>query len=356
MKRNKKIIHMWSGNTYDSDKLLRDLLQYKNTEIIVGLLEEYDIFGRDIDNILDIDPLIFANQVKNNNNKVKFLTAMLEKEMHVLQNNRIITLSKILYPENIEIVHDNRYISLLYYYAQIFDRFSERPESTKISKSFVVLNRRPWQHRCLFIDLLQKHNLIDTDRTLITWLASEENCLIEQGIPYDFKYWTPRPIIDDPPEMTPGDASVPVHYHDCFTEIVCESNLDALFLTEKTCKPIVGKKPFVLFAKPGSHEYLKELGYKLYDDIFDYSFDSIQDDEERAEAIIQQFKVINNYSNEQLEKMYESIIDIIEYNYNHYFKTVVESINDMRNNFVDLPRFYLNRFLIIEDKLQGKIK
>jgi hypothetical protein len=48
----------------------------------------------------------------------------------------------------------------------------------------------------------------------------------------------------------------------------------ALFLSEKTFRPISQLQPFVIYGQPGSNYMLKELGYQLYDEWFDLSFDS----------------------------------------------------------------------------------
>lgn len=51
----------------------------------------------------------------------------------------------------------------------------------------------------------------------------------------------------------------------------------ALFLSEKTFRPISQFQPFVIYGQPGSNYILKDLGYRLYDEWFDLSFDSEPD-------------------------------------------------------------------------------
>jgi len=65
-------------------------------------------------------------------------------------------------------------------------------------------------------------------------------------------------------------------------QIVNETEMDdyqntALFLSEKTFRPISQFQPFVIYGQPGSNYILKELGYKLYDEWFDLSFDLEKD-------------------------------------------------------------------------------
>jgi hypothetical protein len=50
-------------------------------------------------------------------------------------------------------------------------------------------------------------------------------------------------------------------------------NDTSLFYSEKTFRPISYFQPFLIFGQKGCNHYLKELGYKLYDEWFDLSFD-----------------------------------------------------------------------------------
>lgn len=60
-----------------------------------------------------------------------------------------------------------------------------------------------------------------------------------------------------------------------------------VFLTEKTFKPIMYGHPFILYGQPRSLEYLKTLGFKTFNDIFDESYDTITDTNKRHQKIIE---------------------------------------------------------------------
>lgn len=62
-------------------------------------------------------------------------------------------------------------------------------------------------------------------------------------------------------------------------------NNTSMFFSEKTFKPILLGMPFLIYGQQGCNKFLKRLGYRLYDDLFDYSFDQISDDYERADAL-----------------------------------------------------------------------
>ena len=63
-----------------------------------------------------------------------------------------------------------------------------------------------------------------------------------------------------------------------------------VFLTEKTFKPIMYGHPFILYGQPRSLEYLKTLGFKTFNDIFDESYDTITDTNKRHQKIIEQIQ------------------------------------------------------------------
>ena len=74
-------------------------------------------------------------------------------------------------------------------------------------------------------------------------------------------------------------------------QIVNETHVDSfkgasLFYSEKTFRSIAHMQPFLIFGQPGCNSRLEDFGFKLYRDLFDYSFDSIQDTKKRYEAIL----------------------------------------------------------------------
>ena len=67
-------------------------------------------------------------------------------------------------------------------------------------------------------------------------------------------------------------------HHQTIFQIVNETLVDddfgtSLFYSEKTFRPIANFQPMLIYGQVGCNHYLKEWGYKLYDDWFDLSFD-----------------------------------------------------------------------------------
>jgi hypothetical protein len=59
--------------------------------------------------------------------------------------------------------------------------------------------------------------------------------------------------------------------------LVDNSNNTSLFYSEKTFRPISCFQPFLIYGQVGCNHYLKNLGYKTYENWFDLSFDYEED-------------------------------------------------------------------------------
>lgn len=68
-----------------------------------------------------------------------------------------------------------------------------------------------------------------------------------------------------------NQQQLPLYWDKCFVDIVSESSSVVNFYTEKTVRPIVMGKPFIICGAPGANNYLKNLGFELFEELFDYS-------------------------------------------------------------------------------------
>ena len=102
-------------------------------------------------------------------------------------------------------------------------------------------------------------------------------------------------------------------FFESFISLVSESTMETIFPTEKTYTPIYFKKPFLVWSVPNFHKALQELGFELYDEIIDYSFDSIVNDADRLEHIVKQIELLSKTNH---KKMYNMVAKKAERNYN----------------------------------------
>jgi hypothetical protein len=108
---------------------------------------------------------------------------------------------------------------------------------------------------------------------------------------------------------------------DSFWHIVTETVFyyDKLHLTEKTFKPIVSKQPFMLLAAPGNLAYLKSYGFKTFDSVIDESYDLIQDNDLRTQAVVDQLHWYCNLTPGEKTDINQQLQPIIDYNFHHFY-------------------------------------
>jgi hypothetical protein len=101
-------------------------------------------------------------------------------------------------------------------------------------------------------------------------------------------------------------------------DLVCETHqIRQWHFSEKTCKPLGFCKPFLVIGCAGWYKIFEKLGFKLYDELFDYSFDEIESFRYRHKAIMTQMKDILNMDKNILKKKLLDIKDKIHYNKRH---------------------------------------
>ena len=95
----------------------------------------------------------------------------------------------------------------------------------------------------------------------------------------------------------------------CYFEIVSESSVldDTLFHSEKSFMPILFMNPFVLFGEFGSVNALRELGYDMFDDIIDHTYDTIINERERANMLFSEIERLCDISHQEWCDMLQSI-------------------------------------------------
>lgn len=107
------------------------------------------------------------------------------------------------------------------------------------------------------------------------------------------------------------------------------------FFTEKITKPLYYGHPFILIGSKNSYKHLKNMGYDVYDDIFDLSFDSLETWEERTKAVCKQVQELLDRDITDLQKIFDCGERIIE-NQNNFFNNekfldnFIEQIDDIQ--------------------------
>jgi hypothetical protein len=115
-----------------------------------------------------------------------------------------------------------------------------------------------------------------------------------------------------------------------FLHVVSETVFDYphVFITEKTFKPIVYKRPFVLLAPIGSLQNLKDLGFQTFQDFWDESYDCIPNPEQRLLAVSDIVTTICSMTIDELKNLCVSMQDVLNYNFSHYFENFKQNMLD----------------------------
>jgi hypothetical protein len=177
-------------------------------------------------------------------------------------------------------------------------------EKTPIKYPYISMNKAPKLHRAKMMDMLAKHDIIDNG--IVIWRELTDN--------YQFEYWNQQIMLRDQVDGFKSQETFPLEYALSFMQLVPETDDIAFTITEKTAMPLFFNKPFLVAGSINFHKKLQELGFKLYDELFDYSFDSEPDTKIRYDLIAQNVKRYTDKSPSELKELYDSVFEKCMYN------------------------------------------
>lgn len=106
-------------------------------------------------------------------------------------------------------------------------------------------------------------------------------------------------------------------YRSVLVDVVVESHVagKTFFPTEKTVRPILLKKPFVVFGSRDYLAYLRQMGFRTFGDFWDEDYDGY----EAADRLLKIKVLLNNLASmpiNKLEAMYWDMKYTLDHNYN----------------------------------------
>ena len=107
-------------------------------------------------------------------------------------------------------------------------------------------------------------------------------------------------------------------FQDAYFNVIVETHINNLFLTEKTFKPILNLQPFVIVGAPRSLRLLRELGYKTFGDYIDESYDNEDNAEQRLKLCLNVVEQIVGMSHAEHVKIQQDMAEILLYNQQHF--------------------------------------
>lgn len=154
---------------------------------------------------------------------------------------------------------------------------SSLAQNTNPEYLYCCLNRRPKIHRAKTILALDNLNLMHKGK--VTWLTTQEEVLALEHLVNFRPEWQPylerlkhMNFYSEPIKSSHNTVWIYQNldvYTNCLFDIVTESESDKCVWSEKTTRPLLFGKPFVLMGSPDNNTELVTLGYEPYTDFFD---------------------------------------------------------------------------------------
>jgi len=118
------------------------------------------------------------------------------------------------------------------------------------------------------------------------------------------------------PEVDQASKDPAKHYQECFCALIIETRVVQPWVntSEKTLHAIKNRRPFLLYAAPGSLQSLRNAGIKTFGDYWDESYDTIVDSAERIHAVSAVAEQINNMPIAELKLMYSDMKELLLHN------------------------------------------
>jgi len=327
-------------------------------------------YGR---NVIDVLTGFF----KNFDNDVYYVTADLSAielyEKYLKENNLKKKIHIVIYPFSTLIkdmsghLLEKEFMKRLNfsYNSLIIDK--TKKINFKINKNFICLISKPKNYRLIFLNNLinykyfeyslshtnEKNSILEND---LDYHRLSKNIISDKTNPFkiscaknknlsefsQFYYEDDKLILEDLIHY------VPIEFLKSNVNIVCESYCeDSVMYTEKTWKSIYYGKPFLILGAKNQNVKLKQLGFFIYDDVFNYEFDRQDDIITRMNMLILEIKKFINLNPEDFKKILKKIEYKVVLNKKTYEKILVREkdyINCCRENNSELIEQLINKF------------
>lgn len=127
------------------------------------------------------------------------------------------------------------------------------------------------------------------------------------------------------------------------TPNVFKSNCMAstVYATEKCFKNFSCGLPFVVLGKPHTVEWLTRMGFNMYSDWIDHSYDAVEDNQLRYSMLLEEVKRLCSISLEDWQSMLSEMSDVIIANHNRW-KYTSNPVNYVPISSPELLREYID--------------
>lgn len=186
----------------------------------------------------------------------------------------------------------------------------------QLNKLYLNKTSRPRNHRIRLLDELSNKNLIEYG---INTFINPDNQKFEHKNWYPYLKDVDKYLYDWSSNSYGGITQEYID-HSALIEVITETEIDYLRFSEKTWKPILNLRPFLIVGAKHIHKKLKELGFYLYENIFDYEFDDKDNVDDRICGVVNNLEKLKDLD---VNKLYKLERDAIIHNIQHLRKSVI---------------------------------
>ena len=218
---------------------------------------------------------------------------------------------------------------------------------TDLKFLYINYNRKPKPFRIMFVEKLHEHFL--EKYGIISLGKPELHYDVTQGLDTD-KYYTHNdntdptnngrfPLVNTfggvPADFcSVGDLDI---WRTHFLNIVSETEFypwDTVFVTEKTWKPILGLRPFVINGQTTAYNWLRNNGFKTFNHYFNGIELEIIPEYEVHDSIISVLKYLTTLDKKEITAMYNDMLPDLNHNRNRFFEFAKEQRYKIDHLFV----------------------
>lgn len=205
---------------------------------------------------------------------------------------------------------------------------------------YLNYNRKPRDHRNALVNYLIDNNLLNQG---IVTLGKENNIYSKNVAP------ATHLTLNETPETTVGnwgmsmELGIPHDIHSLgniaiwqnhFLNVVSETEFlpwDPMFISEKTWKPILGLRPFVINGQTKIYQYLRDAGFKTFNHHWDHiNVENVTETQVHRSIT----EVIKYLTTQQLGDLYQRMLPDLIHNRDHFVKFSQQQQHKINNLFV----------------------
>ncbi len=208
-------------------------------------------------------------------------------------------------------------------------------------KLYINYNHRPRIHRKIMMDLLCKRNLLDDGFNSWNEISNINNGTdIVTSYNYNTECWKEEILNLDDYKSKDKDYleehSPTMLKPNALFSLVGETSMDVPYVTEKTFRCFFFKQPFIAYGAKGQNKEILNYGFKLFDNIIDYSFDDEPVHIKRFELLLNE---LEKFKNQNFNDIYKKVEPILEHNRKRVYELL------LKDEFIpkELLEIYENR-------------